>query len=149
MYIGGKALLEMGNLSAYYGQVYVALSRVKALSDISLVGDINTKSIRADKLIETEYERLRASENFDDSSANVISKSTAHNVVITLLNIRSFKKHYLDVRYDSKIVESDIMAFTKTRVKDQHNTNDIKNALSEFQIILRIKAMISSVWQFV
>ena len=28
-----------------YGQVYVALSRVKALSDLSLLGDINTKSI--------------------------------------------------------------------------------------------------------
>ena len=41
-----------------YGQVYVALSRVKALSDLSLVGHINTKSFRADKLIETEYERL-------------------------------------------------------------------------------------------
>ena len=68
-----------------YGQVYVALSGVKALSDLYLVGDINTESIRTDKLIETEYERLRASQNFDDSSANIISKSYAHNVVITLL----------------------------------------------------------------
>ena len=117
--------------------MYVALSRAKALSDLSLVGDINTKSIRADKLIETEYERLRASQNFDDSSANIISKSNEHNVVITLLNIRSFKKHYLDVRHDSKIVEPDIMAFTETRLKDQHNTNDIENALSEFQIIFQ------------
>ena len=50
-----------------YGQVYVALSRVKALSDLSLVGGISTKSIRADKQIETEYERLQ---NFDNSSAN-------------------------------------------------------------------------------
>ena len=36
-----------------------------------------------------------------------------------------------------KIVESDIMAFTETRLKDQHNTNDIENALSEFQIIFQ------------
>ena len=113
-----------------YRQVYVALSRVKALSDLSLVGDINTKSISADKQIGTEYERLRASQNFDDSSANIISKNNEHNVVITLLNIRSFKKHYLDVRHDSKIVGSDIMAFTVTRLKDLHNTNDIENALN-------------------
>ena len=113
-----------------YGQVYVILSRVKALSDLSLVGDINTKSIRADKLIETEYERLRASQNFDDSSAIISSKSTAHNVVTTLHNIRSFKKYYLDVRHDSKIVESDIIAFKETRMKDQHNTNDIENTLT-------------------
>ena len=119
------------------GQVYVALSGVKALSDLSLVGDINRKSIRVDKLIETEYERLRASQNFDNSSSNIISKSNAHNVVITLLNIRSFKKHYLDVRHDSKIVESDIMAFTEIKLKDQHDTNDIENASSEFQIIFQ------------
>ena len=120
-----------------YGQVYVALSRIKALSDLSLVSDINTKGIRTDKLIETEYERLRASQNFDDSSASIISKSYAHNVVITLLNIRSLRKHYPDVRHDSKIVESDIMAFTETRLKDQHGTDDIKNALNEFQIIFQ------------
>ena len=78
-------------MGTIYRQVYVALSRVKALSDLSLVGDINKKSIRTDKLIEAEYERLRASQNFDDSSANIISKSNADNMVITLLNIRSFK----------------------------------------------------------
>ena len=43
-----------------YGQVYGALSRLKALLDLSLVGDINTKSIRADKQIETEYEKTTA-----------------------------------------------------------------------------------------
>ena len=120
--------------------MYVALSRVKALSDLSLVGDINRKSIRADKQTENEYERLRASQNLDDNSTNIISKSNAHNVVITLLNIRSFKKHYLDVRHDSKIVESDIMALTETRLKDLHSTNDIKNALSGFQIIFQNKS---------
>ena len=105
------------------------------MSDLSLVGDINTKSIKVNKQIETEYERLRALQNFDDSSANIISKSNTHNVVITLLNIRSFEKHYLDVRHDSKIVESDITAFTVTRLKDLHNTNDIEDALGEFQIM--------------
>ena len=66
-----------------YAHVYVALRRVKALSDLSFVGDINTKSIRADKLIGIEYERLRASQNFDYRSSSIISKSYADNVVIT------------------------------------------------------------------
>ena len=57
-----------------------------------------------------------------------MSKSNADNVVITLLNIRSFKKHYPDVRHDSKTMQSDIMVFTETRLKDEHNTNDIENA---------------------
>ena len=29
------------------------------------------------------------------------------------------------------------MAFTETRLKGQHNTNDTENALSEFQIIFQ------------
>ena len=74
-----------------YGQVYVALSRVKALSDLYLTGDINEKSIRADKKVQTEYQRLQELENFNHSSVNVISESTSHNVFISLLNIRSFK----------------------------------------------------------
>ena len=50
-----------------YGQAYVALSRVKALADSYILGDVNKKAIRADKQIEIEYERLRALQNFDDS----------------------------------------------------------------------------------
>ena len=45
-----------GQCQFNYGQVYFALGRVKALSDLYLVGDINTINIRADKQIETEYE---------------------------------------------------------------------------------------------
>ena len=37
-----------GQSQFIYGQVYVALNRVKALSNLSLVCDINTKSIRAE-----------------------------------------------------------------------------------------------------
>ena len=43
-----------------YGQAYVALSRLKALADLYILGDVNKKAIRADKQIEIEYERLRA-----------------------------------------------------------------------------------------
>ena len=41
------------------GQVYVALSRVKLLSQLFLVGDINSAAIRADPRVSQEYERLR------------------------------------------------------------------------------------------
>ena len=120
-----------------YGQVYVALSRVRALSDLFIVGDIDQASVRADKRIEKEYERLRALQNFDDSSADIIRKSNSHNIVVTLLDIRSLKKHYADVRDDIKIVESDIIAFTETRLKQYQNTDSIENALSEFQIFFQ------------
>ena len=46
-----------------YGQAYVALSRLRALSDLFILGDIDKKFIRADKQIQSEYERLRALQN--------------------------------------------------------------------------------------
>ena len=41
------------------GQVYVTLSRVKLLSQLYLLGDINSTGIRADPRVGVEYERLR------------------------------------------------------------------------------------------
>ena len=47
------------------------------------------------------------------------------------------QKTLLDVRHDNKILDSDIMALTETRLKDLHNTNDTEVALSKFQIIFQ------------
>ena len=107
------------------------------MTDLYILGGVNKKAIRADKWIEIEYKRLRALQNFDDSSANIICKSSSSNIVITLLNITSLKRHYFDVMYDNKIVESDVMAFTETRLKPLQNTNAIEDPLKEFQIIFQ------------
>ena len=121
-----------------YGQAYVALSRVKAVTDLYILGDVNKKAIRADKRIEIEYERLRALQNFDDSSANITFKSSSSNTVITLLNIRSLKRHYLDVMHDNKIVESDVMAFTETGKKFFPEVNGFLVHLTKGELMLNI-----------
>ena len=43
-----------------YGQVYVALSRVKSLEQLYIIGEIDPKHIRADPRVHKEYERLRS-----------------------------------------------------------------------------------------
>ena len=43
-----------------YGQVYVALSRVKSSSQLYLLGDYNSAGIKADPRVAEEYDRLRA-----------------------------------------------------------------------------------------
>ena len=55
-------------------QVYVALSRVKSLSQLYLVGDINSAGIRADARVGEEYERLR-SQSFEFDAPDMVYKS--------------------------------------------------------------------------
>ena len=39
-----------------------------------------------------------------------------NSLVVTLLNVRSLTKQGIDVSYDKSIMESDIIAFTETRL---------------------------------
>ena len=58
---------------------------------------------------------------------------------VTLLNVRSLKKHGIDVSYDKSIMESDIIAFTETQLshdcssldQDFHRLTLITNNLSQ------------------
>ena len=57
------------------------------------------------------------------------------NILITLLNIRSLRKHSIDVKHDAKIFNSDIIAFTETRLLPSQQTTNIEEDLYPFQII--------------
>ena len=86
------------------GQVYVALSRVKSLSQLYLLGDINSAGIRADSRVGEEYERLRT-QSFEFHAPKMVCKSSSENIVMSLLNVRSLKKHCTDIKSDSKIIQ--------------------------------------------
>ena len=116
------------------GQVYVALSRVKLLSQLYLLGDINSAGIRADPRVGEEYERLRT-QRFEFDAPKTVCKSSSENIVVSLLNVRSLKKHCTDIKSDGKIIQSDIIAFTETQSKPLQNIEIIQEALTEFQIV--------------
>ena len=85
-----------------FGQGYVALSRVRRLSDLFLTGDISESSIRVDPRVEIEYQRLRNSQHFEHCVASVICESNSRNFVISLLNVRSMKRLYFDIRHQGR-----------------------------------------------
>ena len=116
-----------------YGQIYVALSRVKSLNDLFILGTFDKKHIRADERVHEEYKRLRSSPNH----ASIANLPFPHvqNILITLLNIRSLRKHSIDVKHDAKIFNSDIIAFTETRLLPSQQTTNIEEDLYPFQII--------------
>lgn len=115
-----------------YGQVYVALSRATSLNGIYVLGTLEKKHVRADPRVHEEYERLR---NF--SSLNMqTNENNQDNAVLTicLLNIRSLKKHSIDVKHDSNIMNSDLIAFTEIQLLPHSNDSEIKNDLHPFTL---------------
>lgn len=112
-----------------YGQVYVALSRATSLNGIHILGKINSKHVKADPGVHAEYQRLReisktmiTSENCEDSAL----------LTICLLNIRSLKKHSVDIKYDANVKNCDLIAFTETQLVPHSNDTEIKSHLLPF-----------------
>ena len=69
-----------------YGQVYVALSKVKSSSQLYLLDDYNSAGIKADPRVVEEYDSLRA-ESVEFDASNIICDSKPNNIVLSLLNI--------------------------------------------------------------
>ena len=105
-----------------YGQVYVALSRATSLKGIQILGQMENKHIGADPRVQKEYERLRNNLSHTEQLTNELSLQENRSVVtICLLNIRSLRKHSIDIKFDSKIFKSDLIAFTETQLVPQSN----------------------------
>lgn len=110
-----------------HGQIYVALSRCTSLQGLYTLGQIEGKHIKANPNVRAEYERLREL----SLSPNTMSTNVNH-ITISLLNVRSLRKHSIDIRYDQNILHSDIVALTETQLLPGDTDNDIRNDLNPF-----------------
>ena len=119
-----------------YGQVYVALSRCTSLNGIHILGRLESKHVRADPRVHKEYERLRnTSPQYTTQLRNELLISENSSVVrLCVLNIRSLRKHSIDIKFDSNIFNSDVIAFTETQLVPQSNDNEIRNHLQPFAL---------------
>ena len=129
-----------------YGQIYVALSRATSLQGLYILGQIESKHVKANPKVLEEYERLR--NECIVSHLTTVPQDTNLNVLtISLLNIRSLKKHSIDIKFDSRISNSDIIAFTETQLLPQDSDNEIVNNLCPFNCIVKIIILINiQVW---
>ena len=119
------------------GQIYVALSRVTSLNRLYLTRSYNRKALKVDQRATEQYDYMRKICQFqrveDDCSI------ADNSLVVTLLNVRSLRKHGIDVSYDKSIMESDIITFTETQLShdcssldpDLHPLTLITNNLSQ------------------
>ena len=116
-----------------YGQIYVALSRATSLQGLHILGEIQSTHIKANPKVHKEYERLR---NLSSSpiSLNETESSDTSDLTISLLNIRSLRKHSEDIKFDSQLFKSDVLAFTETQLLAIDSDIEITENLKPFTV---------------
>ncbi|CAB4037856.1 ATP-dependent DNA helicase PIF1, partial [Paramuricea clavata] len=115
-----------------YGQVYVALSRATSLNGLYILGTLESKHIRANPKVQEEYERLCETSSLHPHITTDLCN--IETVSICLLNIRSFKKHSLDLCNDPILSKCDVFALTETQLLPSVPNDDINSILNDFSI---------------
>ena len=105
-----------------YGQIYLALSRVTSLEGLYILGSFNLKSIGASPKALEEYNRLRLESMLLPPNIEGVD---SNSLVTTLLNIRSFNKHAIDLESDWRLLNSDIMCLTETQFPQSLDSQSI------------------------
>jgi hypothetical protein len=115
-----------------YGQVYVALSRATSLNGLHILGTLESKHIPANPKVQEKYERLHETSSLHLHITTDLCNT--ETVSICLLNIRSFKKHSLDLSNDPILSKCDVFALTETQLLTSVSNDDISSILNDFSI---------------
>ena len=121
----------MKQRSFNYGQIYVALSRATSLQGLYVLGKLEHKHIKADPRVIEEYERLRNTSLLEENP-NFQVQEDDPVIPIVLLNIRSLRKHSIDIKFDTKIFSCDMLLLTETQLMPSDSDTDIKDHLYPF-----------------
>lgn len=107
------------------GQMYTALSRVKSLSGLYILGDFNTKKVRTDTRSKQEMQRLMEQSRFSVDVPGTLTVPSSLFFKLSLININSLKPHYRNLSADTYITNSAIIVLTETWLKQTDNSDDI------------------------
>ena len=113
--------------------MYVALSRSTSLQGLHILGNIEMKHVKANPKVHQEYERLRKISPITNSLSAQLQLTVSNNdVTVSLLNIRSLRKHSIDIKNDANIMNSDVIAFTETKLLPHNSDVEIRENLHPF-----------------
>ena len=111
--------------------MYFALSRVRSLPGMTLIGTFTATAINADPRAIEEYKKLRLESLLLSQTFLFVS---CDSIIINLLSVRSLHKLFIDIAFDQTLLESDLLCFTETQVLAEENTGNIKECLKDFVI---------------
>ncbi|XP_066921397.1 uncharacterized protein [Clytia hemisphaerica] len=102
------------------GQMYVAMSRVKNLNGLYFTGQYRRSAFVCSDKVSEEYTRLR--QNKVERVADIMRCSS--NLNVCLLNVRSLKRHAVDIQKDRFLYENDLLCLTETQMSYEHSEED-------------------------
>ena len=101
--------------------MYVAMSRVKNIDGLYFTGQFRRKAFVCSPQVSEEYTRLRL--NKINAIEDVLRSNFTLN--ICLLNVRSLKRHAIDIPKDTFLYENDLLCLTETQISYEDSEEDL------------------------
>ena len=96
------------------GQIYVALSTVTSFAGFFLIDNYTKAAFKENNAAANEFDKLRAEQAVLFCQLNEIV--LPEKLVISLLNVRSLRKNFDDIRNTPSLVQTDILCFTEIQL---------------------------------
>ncbi len=111
-----KIVVSMEGRGAFQpGQAYVALSRVKTIHGLHILG-FSEAAIRLSPAVQEETNRLKCNTLSFPAETSIFSTNT-DSIDIGLLNVRSYKRHLPDLKNEPVLQKASVLCFVETFLK--------------------------------